>query len=85
MVKAIEMGTVSSRGQIAIPSKIRKILGLKEGSQVFFIADDTGVLVQKLDERSFSEITEPLRKAKKKIKEEDVPALVKKIRQQWKD
>ncbi|MDP2750562.1 MAG: AbrB/MazE/SpoVT family DNA-binding domain-containing protein [Nanoarchaeota archaeon] len=68
----IEMGSISSRGQIAIPSGIRKQLGLNEGSKVLFILQDNTLIMKKVTAESFASITEPLRKAKKKIKEDDV-------------
>ena len=36
MGELIEIGKISSRGQIAIPSDIRKELDLKEGQRVLF-------------------------------------------------
>ena len=32
MTEKIEMGTISSRGQICIPNNIREDMGLKEGN-----------------------------------------------------
>ena len=76
----IEMGKISSRGQIAIPSDIRAQLGLEEGSKVlFFTADDT-LMMKKMTLASFAELTQPLREAKKKIKENQVNELIHKMR-----
>jgi AbrB family looped-hinge helix DNA binding protein len=79
---SIEMGTVSSRGQIAIPSNIREKMRLKEGGKVLFFLDGDNLLMKKVESMSWKEITEPLHKAKKKIREEDVVALVHKIRKE---
>lgn len=76
----IEMGSVSSRGQIAIPSDIRKELGLEEGTKVLFILEKDTVLMKKVTAETFASITKPLREAKKKIKEEDIVSLVHKFR-----
>ena len=76
----IEMGKISSRGQIAIPSDIRSHLGLNEGSKVLFFTEDDTLLIKKVNEQSFAEITKPLRQAKKKITEKDVPDLIHKFR-----
>lgn len=76
----IEIGTVSSRGQIAIPSNIRDKMRLKEGQKVLFMLEGDSLLMKKVSSMSWSQITEPLRKAKKKIREEDVPALVDRMR-----
>lgn len=76
----IEMGKISSRGQVAIPSDIRDQLGLREGSKVLFFLENDTVLMKKVSAESFAELTKPLRKAKKKIKEEDVTALIHRFR-----
>ena len=76
----IEMGKISSRGQIAIPADIRSHLGLVEGSKVLFFLENDNVLMKKVSAESFAELTKPLREAKKKIREEDVPALIHRFR-----
>tara|TARA_Y100000310_G_scaffold339733_1_gene433372 strand:+ start:1203 stop:1457 length:255 start_codon:yes stop_codon:yes gene_type:complete len=82
MAELIDMGTVSSRGQVAIPSKIRNQMGLKEGSKLmFFLGDDT-LVMKKVENRSFAELTAPLKKAKKKIRESQVPDLIHKLRRE---
>ena len=48
MVRMIEIGTISSRGQIAIPSNIRAELELSEGEKVIFILEDDTLIVKKL-------------------------------------
>jgi len=78
----IEMGTVSSRGQIAIPSSIRTSLKLEEGSKVLFLQVDDTILVKKVIPETFEEITRPLKKAKKKIKESEVVDLIHRMRKQ---
>ena len=64
----IEIGKISSRGQIAIPSEIRQKLDLQEGSKVFFLVDNDLLLLKKVTSETFAQITKPLRKARKKIK-----------------
>ncbi len=76
----IEMGKISSRGQIAIPSDIRSQLGLDEGSKVLFFSDNDTLLIKKVNEQSFAELTRPLRETKKKIKESEVPDLIHRLR-----
>ena len=80
MKTIIEMGKISSRGQIAIPSDIRKQLGLDEGTKVLFFAEDDTLLMKKVNTESFAELTKPFRDAKKKIKEKDVPTLIHRLR-----
>ncbi|MBW2975993.1 AbrB/MazE/SpoVT family DNA-binding domain-containing protein [Candidatus Woesearchaeota archaeon] len=76
----IEMGKISSRGQVAIPADIRSQLGLDEGSKVLFFLENDTVLMKKVDAESFAELTKPLRLAKKKIAEQEAPDLVHKLR-----
>jgi len=80
MTGVIEMGTISSRGQVAIPSDIRNQLKLEEGSKVLFFLENDTLLMKKVTTESFAQLTKPLREAKKKIREEDVPNLVHKLR-----
>lgn len=80
MTGVIEMGTISSRGQVAIPSEIRNQLKLEEGSKVLFLLEEDTLLMKKVTTESFAQLTKPLRDAKKKIKEDDVPELVHKLR-----
>jgi len=74
------MGTVSARGQIAIPVDIRKEMGLEEGAKVLFFLEEDTLLIKKVSAQTWKEITQPLREAKKKIKEEEVDALVHRMR-----
>ena len=80
MNEIIEMGTVSSRGQICIPNDIREDMGLIEGSRVIFVLQDDSLIVKKVNTETFAQITKPLREAKKKIKEEEVTDLIHKLR-----
>ena len=84
MPEIIEMGTVSSRGQICIPNDIREEMGLKEGNRVLFMLSDDSLLVKKVTTETFAEITRPLREAAKKsgLKEEDVVDIVHKFRKE---
>ncbi len=80
MASIVEIGSVSSRGQIAIPSGIRKELGLDEGTRVLFLLEDDAVIMKKITSETFAELTKPFREAKKKIKEDDVVGLIHKMR-----
>ena len=78
----IEMGKISSRGQVAIPTDIRDQLGLDEGSKVLFFTEDDTLLMKKVTQQTFAQITRPLKLAAKKagIKEKDVPDIVHRFR-----
>jgi AbrB family looped-hinge helix DNA binding protein len=82
MSEIIEMGTVSSRGQIAIPTEIRKEMDLKEGQKVIFFLEESNILlVKKVNTQTFSELTKPLREAAKKSgMKEDAVNLVHRFR-----
>lgn len=82
MAEVIDIGTVSARGQVAIPSEIREKLHLKEGEKVLFVLEGDSLLMKKVESLSWDELTKPLRDAAKKadLKESDVPELIHRIR-----
>ena len=82
MSEIIEMGTISSKGQVAIPSLIREEMGLEEGNKVLFVLAEDTLLIKKVNTKTFAEITKPLKEAAKKsgLKEEDVLDLVHRAR-----
>ena len=80
MAEIIEIGTISSRGQIAIPSDIREKLRLREGEKVLFVLEGDSLLLKKVSSLSWEQITKPLRSTRKKITEKEVPELVRKLR-----
>ncbi len=85
MTKIIELGTISSRGQIAIPSKIRGELELKEGEKVLFVLDGDTLIIKKVEaEKTFAEITKPLKENAKRtgLKESDVVDIVHRFRKE---
>ena len=82
MTELIEIGKLSSRGQIAIPSDIRKELNLKEGQKVLFFIKNDELIIKKVTSQTFAEITRPLKEAakKSKLKESDVPGIIHRFR-----
>lgn len=82
MADVIEMGTVSARGQIAIPSEIREKMHLKEGEKVLFFLEGDSLLIKKVQSMSWEEVTRPLREAAKKsgLKESDIPRIIEEVR-----
>ena len=85
MARIIELGTISSRGQIAIPSKIRGELELSEGEKILFVLDgDTLIIKKVMTEKTWEEITKPLREAAKKsdLKESDVADIIHRMRRE---
>jgi len=83
MEKIIELGTISSRGQIAIPADARRALNFKDGERVMFVVDKNTLIVKKLDiEKTWAEVTKPLRDAiaKTNLKESDVVDIIHRMR-----
>ena len=75
-----DMGTVSARGQIAIPSKMRKALDIDEGARIMFWTNGEELIIKKMTEKSWEQVTAPFRKASKKIKEDEVVDAIHKLR-----
>jgi len=84
MVELIEIGKISSRGQIAIPSEMRHNLGLEEGSKILFLQEKDAIVIKKVIPESFAEITKPLKDAAKKsgLKESDVVDIIHRMRKE---
>ncbi len=80
----IEMATISSRGQVAIPMSIRKEMGLTEGTKVFFMLKDNEIIIKKGAFSNWDEVTKPFRDAKKKIREDEVVELIHRLRREKK-
>lgn len=82
MEEIIELGRISSRGQVAIPSEIREDMGLKEGTRILFVLANDTLLIKKVLPKTFEEITKPLKEAAKisGLKEEEMPEIIHKIR-----
>jgi len=78
----IEIGKISSRGQVAIPQGIREKMGLDEGTKVLFVLENDTLLIKRISQQTFAQITKPLKEAAKKagMREEDVPKIVHKFR-----
>ena len=79
-----EMGSISSRGQIAIPSNIRKNMGLEEGSKVLFILEQDTLIMKRVTSETFANITKPLKEEAKKtgLKESEINNIVHKLRKE---
>lgn len=80
MAQTVDMGTISARGQVAIPAEIRAKMRLREGRKVLFLLEGDTLLMKPVEDLSWEEITRPLRAAKKRIRRQDVPAVVEKVR-----
>ncbi len=79
MVEAC-IGTVSARGQVAIPLEMREKMRLTEGEKVLFLLEGDALMVKKVSSVSWENVTKPLREAKKKIGEENVVSAIHSLR-----
>lgn len=84
MAEAVDIGTVSARGQVAIPSEIRERMNLKEGEKLLFMLEGDSLFIKKVSSMSWDEVTRPLRAAAKKagLTESDVPGIIERVRKQ---
>lgn len=84
MERIVEIGTVSSRGQIAIPMGVRNKLKLKDGEKIIFVLEGDTLIIKKVSShnKTWEEITKPLRESVKKsgFEEEDIVDLVDRFR-----
>ncbi len=66
MNATIDMVTISSKGQIVIPKKILKVLGLKEQDKLLIFNKGDNILLKKIKpemfEKSLREMLTPVRK-----------------------
>ncbi len=82
MESIMEMGRISARGQIAIPAEIRRKLKMRDGEKVMFMTEGNAIVMKKLDDMSWEEVTRPLVEAAKKsgFKESEVPRIIERMR-----
>ena len=76
----VSVGTISSRGQIAIPGEIREKMGLKDGEKVLFLLENDCLILKKVSSMSWAEVTKPLTKSRKKINQEDITDFIHRLR-----
>lgn len=81
----MELATLTSKGQITIPVKIRNKMNLKAGDKVFFIEDNEKIIVQNASQIALVNIQNSMNGKAKQAgfkSEEDIAAYIKKIRSQ---
>jgi AbrB family looped-hinge helix DNA binding protein len=78
----VEMVTVSSRGQIAIPADVRREMEIDEGTKLLVVSEGDSILLRKVDEStvkdSLEDILKPMweRAEEEGLEDEDAEALV---------
>ena len=67
----IELTRISEKGQVVIPSQIRKRLTIQKSDRFLVFGDKDTVILKRIEKlhikRTFDEIAEPLRKAAKEF------------------
>lgn len=81
----IEVTSVSSRGQVVIPQKIRDKLNITEGEKFVVIGEDNTIILKKLEAPSFRGFDKLLKKTREQVKkqkltEKDVEESIKEFR-----
>ncbi|MCL1890793.1 MAG: AbrB/MazE/SpoVT family DNA-binding domain-containing protein [Coriobacteriia bacterium] len=80
----MELATVTSKGQVTIPSVIRRKLDLKTGSKLLFFEDGEKVVIKKNDPEAALEaiqsVLAPLAAEQGILTDDDVMMLVKEYR-----
>ncbi|MFH1648995.1 MAG: AbrB/MazE/SpoVT family DNA-binding domain-containing protein [Candidatus Woesearchaeota archaeon] len=76
----VDIATVSSKGQIALPKRLREALNVETGDRVMLMVQGKALLLAKSDEMAWEELTRPLLESPKNIRKDEVATLVKKIR-----
>lgn len=74
----VALTKVSSKGQVVIPAKIKRALGIKTGDKLLVLAAGDAILLMKVPKASFLEIAKPIweRVRELGLTEEDVSALI---------
>lgn len=82
MKEIVEFGTVSTKGQVAIPARIRKAMGLRQGSRIVFRLEKDTLVMREIIPGTWEKITAPLKEAAKRggLTEEDVFAAIAAVR-----
>lgn len=83
----VEIAKVSEKGQIVIPSLMRKEMNIKKSDQFLVFGEDGTIILKKIEKSSiaktFDEIANPIRKAVKEagITRNDLERAIKETRQ----
>jgi AbrB family looped-hinge helix DNA binding protein len=69
---------VSSKGQVVIPSNVRKAANLKKGEKILAIAINDTIVLKKIIDKSFEQTLKPVwaRVRQMGLSEEDINALI---------
>ena len=84
-MRKTEVTSLSAKGQVVIPDRIRKEMGLTTGSKLMVITDGTNLLLKPVEEPKmevFKKLIEESRKfaKKEKLEKADVEKAIKDVR-----
>ncbi len=82
-----EVTSLSSKGQVVIPDRIRKILGLSTGRKMMVITDGSNLLFKPLEEPKLDSFKKLIRESrsfarKSGLKKEDVKKAIMEVRRE---
>ncbi|MBI5003200.1 AbrB/MazE/SpoVT family DNA-binding domain-containing protein [Candidatus Woesearchaeota archaeon] len=85
-MEALEVTSLSSRGQVVIPQRLRDRLHLHEGEKFIVIGEDDTIVLKKMEVPSFKGFEGLLKKTRafaksKGLKETDVGEAIREVRQ----
>ena len=89
-MESIEITSISSRGQVVIPRKIRERLNLQEGEKFVVIGEEDTIVFKKLGVPSFKGFDKLLKRTQEHAKKHDLTekdmfdAIEKTRRRKWK-
>lgn len=82
----VELTRISEKGQIVIPSSLRKDMGIKKSDQFMIFGEDNTVILKRIErsaiKKTFDEISKPLQDAAKQLKlsKADIAKTIKDVR-----
>jgi len=82
----VEITRISEKGQVVIPSALRRGMGIKKSDQFLVFGEGDTVILKKIEkpaiQQSFAELTRPLKKAAKKagLTKKDVERAIRDVR-----
>lgn len=82
----VELTRISEKGQVVIPSSLRKEMKIKKSDQFLMFGEDNTIILKKVEiptiKKAFDEIAKPLQKAAKQagLTREDLKEAIRDVR-----
>ena len=72
IIMQVELTRISEKGQVVIPSSLRREMGIKKSDQFLIFGEDGTVILKKIEKpaikKTFDEIAKPLQNAAKQLR-----------------